>query len=385
MKQINNKNITEEFNFDVCSNWIFDNKYRIGWNELVDNHYQANIFLTIEWLELWWNTFAQKSDVLKLVFIHQRDELIAIAPFYQKAGKELRFIGTGEAEEAEVASEFLDILINNEYKQSAIELVTLYLQGELKRTGSFQFNNILKSSYIYDVIKAMSATCWQTEKTVGVRFLVNLPNSFQEYLQVIDKSMKSQLLRKKKRFEKLGGEVKRISNEKELIASFEHLRELHCQRWHKSGLAGAFSDPRFIAFHLNFMRSMLIKGQLSLTSLIINNEVIAVIYNMKYRGTRFFYQMGANLGFRPNISAGSLLHLYEIQNSIEQKEKHYDFMKGSIVNSYKATFSKPSQDVLHITIYKKGVRNLLQLLKYGAQSIKNKISKCLNTHLKLKK
>ena len=117
MKQINNKNITEEFNFDVCSNWIFDNKYRIGWNELVDNHYQANIFLTIEWLELWWNTFAQKSDVLKLVFIHQRDELIAIAPFYQKAGKELRFIGTGEAEEAEVASEFLDILINNEYEQ----------------------------------------------------------------------------------------------------------------------------------------------------------------------------------------------------------------------------------------------------------------------------
>jgi len=385
MKQINNKNITEEFNFEIFSNWFFDKKYRIGWEEMIANHYQANIFLTIEWLELWWKTYAQKSDVLKLIFIQKKGVIIAVAPFYQKGGKELRFIGTGELERAEVASEFLDILIDDKYKSIAIKLLSSYLEGELKRTLSFEFNNVLITSNIYDVTKAMKKTSWQTNKTTGLRFIIDLPSTFQEYIQSIDKSMKSQLLRKKKKFEKLGGEIKRISNEKELIESFENLKALHSQRWNKRGLEGAFSDKRFITFHIEFMRFMLKKDQLSLTSLMINKEVIAVIYNMKYRDTRFFYQMGANLNFRPNISAGSLLHLYEIQDSIDQGENYYDFMKGARDNSYKTNFIKSSQEVLHISIYKKGFANLLQLVKYDVLSIKHKIIKCLNIYLNLKK
>lgn len=385
MKQINNKNITEEFNFDVFSNWFFDEKYRIGWEQLIANHYQANIFLTIEWLELWWKTYAQKSDTLRLVFIQKHGAVIAVAPFYQKEGKELRFIGTGEPEKAEVASEYLDVLIEDKYKDIAIKILSSYLQDELNRTNSFEFNNILVKSHIFDIAKAMRKTSWQTKNIVGLRFIIDLPDSFPKYLQTVDKSMKSQLLRKKKKFEKMGGVIKRISNEKELTESFEHLTALHSQRWNIMGLEGAFSDNRFITFHIEFMRLMLKKDQLSLTSLMINNEVIAVIYNMKYRDTRFFYQMGANLNFRPNISAGSLLHLYEIQDSIEQGEKHYDFMKGARENSYKKNFIKSSQNVLHITIYKKGVENLSQLVKCAVLSIKHKIIKCLNIYLNLKK
>lgn len=385
MNQINNKNMAEEFHINVFSHWHFNVKFRKGWQHLAANHHRPNIFLTIEWLELWWEVYAKKVDVLKLVFIHNNSDVIAIAPFYQKAGKELRFVGTGEPESAEVASEFLDVLIDVRYKNNAAKLLKSYLQNEITNSKLLEFNNILLSSNIYSIVETLKLVSWQVKKLSGIRYFITLPKTILEYYQAIDKSIKSQLLRKKKKFEKLGGSVKRIKNIEELEESFEDLKMLHCQRWQKSGLIGAFGDQRFNIFHLEFMRLMLAKGQLSLTSLIIDNRVIAVIYNIKYRDTRFFYQIGANLTFRPNISAGSLIHLYEIQDSIETGENYYDFMKGAISNSYKESFSNSSEKVFNLSIYKKGFDNFLQLLKYYVLSAKNKIIKCIITHQKSQK
>lgn len=373
MKQINHKKIDEEFDLLVLTDWPCDQKIKQDWEQLANNQPVVNVFITIEWLQLWWQTFASHNDLLHIIIIMKQGITICIAPFYLKEGRELRFIGTGEDEKAEVVSEFLDILIYEKHINSILKILAKHLGAELEHANSIEFNNILTSSHTFVLAKMVKNHFWQKIQLTGLRYIIDLPNEYQTYLDSLSKPFRNQTLRKKRKFEKLGGQIKRVTHKPELVEYFDILKTLHTRRWQSEGVSGAFSDVRFVNFHLQFMHYLLSKNMLSLTSLVLNDEVIAVIYNIKHQGTRQFYQMGTYIDFKPNVSAGTLLHLYEIEDSIHNGERYYDFLKGTTFNSYKNNFIQGTQQVVHLSLVKKSFGNIMPQIKFALNIIKNKI------------
>ena len=95
------------------------------WDELLMSSKTESFFLSWEWLYTWMEIYAGPNTVQWVIVSKKDNEIIGIAPFYidventkeSRERKVLRFIGTGEAEEDEVCSYYLDIIARNGYEK----------------------------------------------------------------------------------------------------------------------------------------------------------------------------------------------------------------------------------------------------------------------------
>jgi len=361
--------INNEISIETVTAWPLTERQVQGWNQLASTHYNPNIFLTLDWLQLWWNVFAQKNDRLHIVFISISNNIVGICPFYIQNEQTLRFIGTGEPEASEVCSEYLDVLVNKYNQSIVLNVIEQQLSGLTKRVNRSQFNNILKDSYILIIVNKLKKQCVIKERCVGLRYSINLPKCYQEYTQSLSKTFIGQMKRKQRKLSKLHGTFVEVKSKEDLSFYLQHLQQLHTARWSKKELPGAFLDKSFINFHQQYTQLLLSRNQLSMKALIIDGKVRGVIYNIKYGGTRFFYQIGIDLNYKENVSLGSQLHLTEIKSAIDNNYDAYDFMKGAIVNSYKQDFANKTTEMVDIVLIKKSFSKIFHLIEWVSKSI----------------
>ena len=354
MKQVTD--INNSFYIQVLGEWSLNHNQLKVWEELVKQQPNGTFFLSYDWLNLWWLTFAQSEDILKLILIHDEDKLIAICPFYLKKGHVLHFIGTGEDEASEVCSEYLDIIIANDYKDALLNTVQSILHEELNQIEQMTFSNVLYNSYIVQLMERSKEHYIVTKEEVGVRYVINLPSDYLSYETTRSKSFISQANRKRRKFEKLGGEIINADTLESANEIFNQLAMLHNARWNAVGLTGAFTDKRFLTFHRDYITILLKQNQLSMKALIVNKRIVGVIYNIIYNDNCYFYQIGIDINDHNNISLGTLLHLSEIKGCIQKGYKKYDFMKGEKEKSYKQNFTSTTNEMISLTVYKKGFR-----------------------------
>lgn len=363
--------INNSFHINVLDEWSLNHNQVKVWEELVKQHPNGSFFLSYEWLNLWWLTFAQPEDMLKLILVfNEDDKLVAICPFYLKNGDVLCFIGTGEDEDGEVCSEYLDILLAPEYKEVLLNAINSTLQKEFKTIEQMFFSNVLLDSNIVQLFDCLNSKFVVIKKEVGVRYLINLPRDYISYQASCSKSFISQANRKKRKFEKLGGELINVETLENATEIFSQLALLHTARWNSVGLTGAFTDKRFLKFHRAYITKLFHQNQLSMKALMVNQQVVGVIYNITYHNNCYFYQIGIDVNDYQNLSLGTLLHLSEIKQSIKKGYDKYDFMKGDRVKSYKQNFTSESYEMINITVYKKGI---LAYIKKATRHIIKKV------------
>jgi len=358
---------------EVCNDWELCLKKTQAWNHLSENHYNPNVFLTLNWLKLWWEVYSAKNDIMHIVYIWENEDVIAIFPLYLQQGKLFRFIGTGEAEADEVCSEYLDILVKNNEIELVRELIGDYCQRLLVNNNSFEFNNILANSNIINVFRDSKINALSMCELVGVRYFLTLPKSYSIFESSCSKAFISQSKRKMRKFNKLNGEVIEVNNQDDLLIMFDKLTELHNLRWTRKGMPGVFSSKKFTMFHLEFAKIMLEKGCLSMKALKISNAIVGVIYSFSYKKNKAFYQMGIDSTIKHNVSPGTLLHLLEIESSIARSDYLYDFMKGNESTSYKNSFTNQQTAMFNILVVSKNINGYYSYFQWLIISILKKI------------
>src|SRR4030095_8370398 len=60
------------------------------------------------------------------------------------------------------------------------------------------------------------------------------------------------------------------------------LQSLHQERWRQAGGLGAFSSPRFTAFHSSYMEQLLADGRLELRWLTVAGRPVAAYYGIRH-------------------------------------------------------------------------------------------------------
>lgn len=350
---------------------------REDWVKLTSKDSKSNLFLDFEWLYSWWTTFATANDKLHIITVHNKS-LIAIVPLYIKNDNTIRFLGTGEAEEEEVATEYLDVISISQDESILQHIVEHLLDMSQQLNCNIEFNNYLQSSRVSKVASYLSPFFFKQHQEVGLRYLVQLPCSHEAYLSMLSPSFAKKLKRNnRKLFNKLGGVFSKVSTHDELHSAFEKLIDLHQSRWSRKSKPGAFTSKKFNEFHTRYSKLMLENKRLSLFVLRSNNEILAVNYSIDFKNTRYFYQIGINDSFQPNISPGNLIHHEAIKHAIDNGMAAYDFMKGQVNNSYKNSFANHKEKMNNTLFVKRRFRNILCVVKWNSSLLKGKFTEWL--------
>lgn len=253
-------------------------------------------------------------------------------------------LGQGEAEDCEVASEFVDLLIAPGWSQLLPELARLVKSSGQTRITWRAVNAGANILQLADVLG------YAVIQTSGYRYLHNQQQDFQ---------LTSQLKRKWQkivRYETEGRAHFYWLNKQQACDVWPELRRLHQLRWNSKGKQGAFVSDIFNQFHQTLLLQQ--ADSCAIAVLKIDGEFAAIHYYLKSTDYMHFYQAGWAEQFSA-LSPSAILHLWAAR---QMNNLAYDFMLGA-VRSYKQELSNQKQLCYQLDVYADVVSYALAILR----------------------
>lgn len=343
-----------------------------GWEELLSQSASAEPMLSPAWLLTWWRIYGEATGrALRVGLFHEGDRLVGLALLHARRAwhrrliplRRLEFLGADVDEKDGVCSEYLNVVARSGYEASVADaFADAVSQGRFGRwdelllpalDGSGALTDLLAEAfrrrrYFVDVTQTSSAP------------YLALPATWEEYLHAVPSRKRHFLQKNLREFEQWAGaacfhEVRTFA---ELEKGQRLLKELHQHRWEKDAEPGAFSSPRFCAFHDAFMRQLLERGQLELFWLEVRGQPIAAHYNFLANGKTYFYQSGRRTDVPPKVSPGVIIMIRAIQNAIGRGAREFDFLAGP--SQFKLQFTQTTRPLVQLRVARRGVAETLR-------------------------
>jgi CelD/BcsL family acetyltransferase involved in cellulose biosynthesis len=340
---------SNDLSVHVASRWDDLEQFQSVWEDLLTERPDASIFLTPQWLGSWWRSFGRNKELLGLVFLDQHRQVIAIAPLYRERvgffpfrSNRLRLVGAGSGD-----SDALDFIVKPGAEARVANTFLEWLDKN-KDFGVCSLETIPKTSAIGCCLQQLlGRRRWSVLTDEEVNYVIDLPATWQGYLQTLDPKFRPLLTRYPKRLHTRyqGVRISRHEDLARLNAALETLFELHQMRWTGRGEAGAFASSERRAFYSHMAEAFLRRGWLEFWRLELDGHTVAAQFCFRYRDTVYLLQEG----FDPKYSAdkvGYALRARVLETIIQSGAKRYDFLGGS--DSYKAKFGARAGSYLNL-------------------------------------
>jgi hypothetical protein len=332
------------------------------WNELLAKSKCFPVCLQWEWMDLWWKHFSQDDYQLVLLTFRKEKKLVGIFPLVCMKKKvkfcisinRLVFMGTGENEEEEVTSEFLDIISEPGYEDEICSLSVDFLLNEYVKWDVIELCHQLDNSVLaVQFLNELSNSKFLYQKSIiGYRRYIRLEKKYDEYVEKRSKSFRKNLRNYTNRLNKLG-EVKKefITQYDQLDYFFKSLIELHTSRFDGLPVESSYNSSRFTGFHKDYLKVALEKKQLDLMLLTVDGEVVSIEYNYKLGDIVHAYSGGFVSAYK-KISLGFLSINMMIEKAIDDNRAVFDFMAGDR-DSYVSTYGCECEPLLGLRVFNK--------------------------------
>ena len=312
---------------------IFTQKiYDKSWNEVekewddVFNSFSYNrIFQSPKVKKIWWKYFGKDNLYKILVITYSNNKLIS--PL-KVQGKTCSFIGSTDL------FDYQDLIYSN-YQDIDLGLEKLvnFISNDLS-VEKLIFNSIPDNSpTIKKMSKYLEQNNWQvdlTEEDVSPR--ISLPSTFDEYLSSLSKKNRHEIRRKLRRLDKIKDveeyEFSKYQDIKDNLDDFFKLLRMSSDEKKEFMNLSRENFFRDLSLELSF------QNQTRLRFLDIENKRVATSLSFVTKGTKYLYNSGYDPEYR-DLSVGVLNHIFAIKNSISEKNKVFDFMRGDEVYKYR--------------------------------------------------
>ncbi|HZU31548.1 MAG TPA: GNAT family N-acetyltransferase [Candidatus Angelobacter sp.] len=323
----------------ICRSWAELEQYRQVWSDMLQANSRSTIFQTPEWLAAWWQAFNQNKNLLVLIFKDSENNLVGIVPLYSERRwfivspfTVLRFVGAGSGD-----SDALDFITLPGYERDCAETFLAWLTNEAE-WSMCALETLPGDSLVAQHLSAlMKEADWRVESESTPNFIVDLPQSWQEYLDRLDSQFRPLLTRYPKRLQsRYKVNIVRCERVDDLEKNLQRLFELHQMRWTGRGEPGAFASTERRNFYRSMSQAFLKRGWLEFWLLSLENEVVAMQFCFRYHNIVSLLQEG----FHPKYTAekvGYALRSHVLQEMIRTGAKQYDFLGGA--DAYKAKFA----------------------------------------------
>jgi CelD/BcsL family acetyltransferase involved in cellulose biosynthesis len=354
-----------------------------SWNSLLSCSAANDFFLRWEWLRTWWKVFKEDRFRLCILLVKRGDEPVGIAPFYIKRERcfglftmrTLMLLGSGEEEEEEIYSEYLDVISLRGEEEPVVEAALGFIL-DCDWCDSVRLSNIRKDSATVEILHRF---CADRGLTPDGRFQVEcpyarLPDTYGAYLNGLSSSMRYEIRSDTRKLAKLGEvRIRKTESPDEIETDFSELSRLHGIRMGSKGAAGAFAYSQFASFHRAVIPVLLKNGHLDLWFLSVSSKNVAVCYNIRYNRKVYFYQTGFDGVSVGKISAGLVLTGHCVEQAIASKMTEYDFMGGGGMRSYKGRWSKDHRLIGEMVIPIGRLAGAYSILRTQLASLKRRL------------
>lgn len=347
-----NRKVPFEFQEWTSEN-VFD-ELASEWRQLVDRCAQPSPFLSAEWFKLWWRFFGEKKQLSVWSVRDTEQTLLAIVPFY-KQGESYQFLGNLEL------SDYADLIVDGERPTE----VSAALQDFFSQRLSWQNLQLLSVSAGSPTISFLadqsSEHSWSfTSETQTVCPVIQLPNDWDSYLELIGKKQRHEVKRK---WRNLASEhecqifcfesedkisVAGLPAEPTELLSYQSTTELagsqptianafslfHDLHQNSSTEKNTFWTPAITEFFPALLKSFADQGWLRLFFLTVDGKPVATSLAFLSHQTFFLYNAGYDLTYQP-LSVGQVLTSATIQYATQLKLKRYDFLRGDEIYKFR--------------------------------------------------
>lgn len=292
----------------------FDSIYG-DWKEIQDNSPASSIFSSLEWSKVWWQQFGSGAK-LWLGTVRYQGKAIGIAPLLVR-NNAASFIGSSNVCDyldfiIEPGNEesFFPVLLENLLREKILWLDLAPLRPD--STVIISLTNIAKE-------QGWQVACSNEDVTVEL----DLPATWDEYLQILTGKERHELKRKMRRLDEEGASNYRTNtdaNRQDIDIFLELFRNSREDK-------AAFLTPEIESFFRAAAATIAEQGLLRLNILELNASPVAATMCFDHKDTVYLY----NSGYDPDygwLSVGLISKALCIKDSIERVKKRFDFLKG---------------------------------------------------------
>lgn len=305
------------------------------WDELLDNSFADNIFLTWEWQFNWWQHFNDNKYLHIILVRNETDKMLGIAPLYIKRKQlfgfipynELRFIGNGDG----ATSEYLDFICHKNEMCVVTEELLKYMYNGFKSWHTLVLSDLVEDSQTKKIIieyLSQNKHSKILQEKLGFCPVIKISSDWNSYLQNLSSQMRRNLRRDRRKMENnFAVEYKKFDSIYDAKESFEMFQRLYAARRNKRKEENKYVQDNYKSFQENIIKSISEKKWLSLYLLYLNKKIVAVHYWFKYKQKLYGYQMGFDDTYA-KFSVSQNLLSYVIENSIKEKVTEFDLLRG---------------------------------------------------------
>jgi CelD/BcsL family acetyltransferase involved in cellulose biosynthesis len=318
------------------------------WNELLHRSAADTIFLTLEFQRTWWQHLGEGE----LLILAMRDdsldggEPVGIAPlFIAQNSQGQRVLSTVGCEEV---ADYLDFIVARGHEAAFYATLVDYLAGPSAPVWDvLDLCNIHQDSPTLEILASLAeGRGWTTSTTRDdVCPIVQLPGTWEEYLEMLDGKQRREIRRKLRRSDTSDWYI--VGPDHDLEAEIEAF--LHLMAASTPDKAD-FLTPRMRGFFRQLVRVVYRAGWLQMVFLTVGEQRAAAYLNFIYNNRVLVYNSGLDWRAFPRLGAGLILMARCIHHAIKHGREAFDFMQGD--ERYKYEFGGRDVEVRRLLVRK---------------------------------
>ncbi len=315
------------------------------WNALAARSLTNTPFQRAEFQRVWWK-YLGHGELNVLTMRDEAGALAALAPLYVDPadGGTVRWVGSEEI------ADYLDVIAPAETMATATQAMLNWLaSADAPPWKQMVLSNIPGWTPTPDTLRALAAGAgWRADVAqIDVCPVIQLPGTFEAYLEQIDSKQRREISRKLRRAE--GGEdavTWYIADAgRDIAAEAEAFMALMATATPDKA---AFLTPRMRAAFAELFAVMQQAGLLQLAFLEVNGRKAAAYVQFDYAGRIWVYNSGIDAAAAGALSPGWVLLARLIEHAIAGSRTAYDFMQGN--EDYKYRFGGKDTPVLRLRV-----------------------------------
>lgn len=295
--------------------------FRTYWDVLWSTDSNATPFQSSGWLLPWWHQFGQPE--LRVVAISRNGKYIAFLPFYIysdpiRKERQLLFLGVG-------TSDYLDGVFASDCRTEDIKMAL----DQLKNMGDWDVLYAVQLRQESKLFKALQQANYPEMQSFQGE---NCSRVQAVSIRELPVKIRRNAMYYRNRAMRLGDLSLKTAHGQNLHASFDMLVRLHTARWQSKEESGVLADPRVLACHKEAIPALEQLGVLSLNSLCLNDEVIAIAYSFidpigRPQRTQYIYIIAHSIK-HAELRPGTLLLASIFDNAADTGIEMIDMLRG---------------------------------------------------------
>jgi CelD/BcsL family acetyltransferase involved in cellulose biosynthesis len=306
-------------------------------------------FNSWEWLFSWWQAYGRGKQ-LRLLVCRSGREVVGIAPLYvasEKAGvgisaRVLRMVGDGSAD-----SDYLGFLMRSDLRRALLAKICDWVVKDRCWDAAALRELPERSLLPQEFCRAAERRRLSVRTEHGRCGVVQLPGTFDEFLQARQPRFRTKLRSLLKRLDESGFVFEASVAPKELRGRVRSLYALHQARWHGAGATGVFDQRAKRLFYAHFVPRFARRGWLRFYSLRDGDTYLAHQLCFGAERVTYLLQEGFDVS-NPSASYGQMLRAAVIRHLIERGEASYDFLGG--FSRHKQDWGAAEGKSIHVTM-----------------------------------